>query len=178
MRIVKTLIVAVLVICLMPFADPARANEPVKIAFVDTGNTGRSVTAEALADAIIHDQQLHIAVISRAVDLDPFFIKPEANAATLLMQHGIDVSAHRAAQLDANDVRHADLIITMTAKHKDRVIALFPDAGAKTFTIAEYATGTPSDVVDAYGKPMDVYEQVFEQISGYMPVVLDKSSRK
>jgi protein-tyrosine phosphatase len=174
----KTLIVAALVICLMPLADPARADEPVKIAFVDTGNTGRSVTAEALAAAMIDDEHLHIAVISRAVDLDPFSIRPEANAATLLMEHGIDVSAHRAAQLDANDVRHADLIITMTEKHRDRVIAQFPEAAAKTFTIADYATGKPGDVVDAYGKPMDVYQQVFEQISQYIPVVLEKSARK
>jgi protein-tyrosine phosphatase len=162
----------------MPLADPARANEPVKIAFVDTGNTGRSVTAEALADALIRDKQLHIAVISRAVDLDPFTTKPEANAAALLMQRGIDVTAHRAAQLDAADVRHADLIITMTAKHRDRVIALFPDAAAKTFTIADYATGQASDVVDAYGQPMAVYEQVYAQISQYLPAVLDKSLRK
>jgi protein-tyrosine phosphatase len=162
----------------MPLADPARANEPVKIAFVDTGNTGRSVTAEALADAMIRDKQLHIAVISRAVDLDPFTTKPEANAAALLMQRGIDVTAHRAAQLDAADVRHADLIITMTAKHRDRVIALFPDAAAKTFTIADYATGQASDVVDAYGQPMAVYEQVYAQISQYLPAVLDKSLHK
>lgn len=174
----RTLVVAALVVCMLPFADPARAAEPVKIAFVDTGNTGRSVTAEALASAMIGDEHLPVAVISRAVDLDPFSIQPEANAAALLMEHGIDVSTHRAAQLDAQDIRHADLILTMTAKHRDRVVAQFPDAAAKTFTIADYATGKPADVVDAYGKPMDVYQQVFEQISQYIPLVLEKSVRK
>jgi len=67
---------------------------------------------------------------------------------------------------------------SMTAKHRDRVVAQFPDAAAKTFTIADYATGKPSDVADAYGKPIDVYQQVFEQISLYIPVVLEKSARK
>jgi protein-tyrosine phosphatase len=161
-----------------PSTPPAKAGQPVKIAFVDTGNTGRSVTAEALAEAMVRDRNLHIAVISRAVDLDPFDTKPEANAAALLLRQGIDVSAHRGAQLNANDVRHANLIITMTAKHRDRVIAEFPDAAAKTFTMAAYATGQDSDIVDAYGKPMDVYEQVFAQISQYMPTVLEKSLRK
>jgi protein-tyrosine phosphatase len=66
----------------------------------------------------------------------------------------------------------------MTARHRDRVIAEVPDAAAKTFTIADYATGQPSDVVDAYGKPMEVYQQVFDQISLYIPLVLEKSVRK
>ena len=50
----------------------ASASEPTRIAFVDTGNTGRSVTAEALANAIIHDKSLPIQVISRAFDLNPY----------------------------------------------------------------------------------------------------------
>ena len=156
----------------------AVAAEPTKIAFVDTGNTGRSVTADALASAAIHDQKLPIAVIGRAVDMDPFDVLPEPNAAVILGQHGIDVSGHHAVQLTANDVKHADLILTMTAKHKATVIALFPEAAAKVFTMADYATGAPADVVDAYGKPMEVYQQVFAQISGYLPAVLDKAAHQ
>lgn len=174
----RLFLAAALVTLVMPFATAARADEPTKIAFVDTGNTGRSVTAEALAAALIHQKALHIAVISRAVDMDPFDTQPEANAATLLLRRGIDVSAHRAAQLSANDVRHADVIITMTAKHKDRVIEQYPDAKPKTFTIAEYAAGQSTDVVDAYGKPMEVYEQVFQQIDRFLPAVLEKSVKK
>jgi protein-tyrosine phosphatase len=90
----------------------------------------------------------------------------------------MDVAGHVAAQLDANDVKHADLILTMTAKHKATVLAMFPGAAAKTFTLAEYVTGNPADVVDAYGKPMDVYEQVYAQIAGYMPAALEKASHK
>ncbi len=156
----------------------ARAAEPVKIAFVDTGNTGRSVTAEALADAAIAQRHLHVAIISRAVDMDPFDVMPEAFAAQLLAKRGIDVSAHHAAQITANDVKHADVILTMTAKHKATVIALFPDAAAKTFTMSEYAAGKSDDVVDAYGKPVEVYQQVLSQIDGYMPAVLDKALKK
>src|SRR5579871_3415985 len=94
-------------------ALPARAADPVKLAFVDTGNTGRSVTAEALAKVEIAKAHLSIAVISRAVDQDPYETAPEPNVVTLLSARGIDVSAHRAAQLTANDVRHSDVILTM-----------------------------------------------------------------
>ena len=155
----------------------AFAAGPKHIAFVDTGNTGRSVTAEALANAIIRDKGLPIQVISRALDLNPYNIEPEAPAASLLQRKGIDVSSHRAAALTIQDIRHSDLILTATEKHKAGVIVQFPEAAGRTFTFSEYANGTIEDVTDAYGKTMPVYEQVFAQISGYLPVILEKAAR-
>ena len=163
--------------CLM-FGFSAAAAGPVHIAFVDTGNTGRSVTAEALALAMVHDKALPIQVISRAFDLNPYNIEPEANAALLLKQRGIDVTGHRAAQLTVQDVKHSDLILTATEKHKAGVIAQFPDAAGKVFTLSEYATGAQADVVDAWQQPMAVYEQVFGQISGFLPAVLENAAKK
>jgi protein-tyrosine phosphatase len=154
----------------------ARAAEPVKLAFVDTGNTGRSVTAEALADQRIAQDHLAIAVISRALDQDPYAIKPEANAAALLKERGIDVSDHRATQITANDVRHSDLILTMTAAHRNKLIALFPDAKDKIFTIADYALGKPDDVADAFGKDMDFYRGMVRQVESYLGPVLTKAA--
>ena len=157
-------------------APMARAAEPVKLAFVDTGNTGRSVTAEALANQRIAKDHLPVAVISRALDQDPYAAKPEANAAALLKERGIDVSAHRATQITSNDVRHSDVILTMTAAHKDKLIALFPDAKDKTFTIADYATGKPDDVADAFGKPMDFYRGMVKQVDSYLGPILTKAA--
>lgn len=153
----------------------AHAEEPRKIAFVDTGNTGRSVSAEALSKVLINKMGEHIAVISRAVDMDPFDIHPEAHAAKLLKDRGIDVSAHVATQITANDVRHADVLLTMTEKHKTRLIDAYPEAKAKTFTLAEYATGTTADVPDAWGKPMEVYVSMIAQLDTYLPAALKKS---
>jgi protein-tyrosine phosphatase len=154
---------------------PVRAADPAKLAFVDTGNTGRSVTAEALARVEIAKAHLPIAVISRAVDQDPYETAPEPNVVTLLSARGIDVSAHRSMQLTANDVRHSDVILTMTAAHKEKVIALFPDAAAKTFTLAEYAGGG-GDVEDAFGKPMPVYQAMVKQVEAYLTPALAKAA--
>jgi len=151
-----------------------RAGEPFKLALVDTGNTGRSVTAEALANARIAQQNLAVVVISRAVDMDPYATLPEAPVVTLLQQRGIDVSSHRAAQLTANDIRHSDLILTMTAKHKAKILELFPEAKGKTFMLSEYAEGSSSDVADAWGKPMEVYRQMLSQVETYLGEVLVK----
>ena len=45
------------------------AGQPVRVAFVDTGNTGRSVAAEALARNLIATTGAPVSVISRAVNL-------------------------------------------------------------------------------------------------------------
>jgi protein-tyrosine phosphatase len=157
-------------------ALPVRGEEPRKIAFVDTGNTGRSVSAEALANVLIGKGGLHAAVISRAVDMDPFDVHPEANVVILLRERGIDVSSHIAAQLTANDVRHADLVLTMTTKHKAKVLESFPEARDKTFVLADYATGEAVDVPDAWGKPMEVYQAMLHQLDQYVPAALAKAT--
>jgi hypothetical protein len=44
------------------------------------------------------------------------------------------------------------------------------------FTLSEYATGQANDVVDAFGQPMAVYEQVLSQIDQYLPLALAKAA--
>jgi protein-tyrosine phosphatase len=172
MRILASVLFLLPLLCSQTQAAPAT---PARIAFVDTGNTGRSLMAEALANAMIHQQGLHIQVISRALDRNPYNVDPEPNATTLLKQAGIDVSGHLAVQLTPQDVRHSDLILTATEKHKAGVTAIYPEAAAKIFTFSEYATGQAVDIVDAFGQPMSVYEQVFGQINGYLPAILAKA---
>ncbi len=65
----------------------------------------------------------------------------------------------------------------MTAKHKAKLIDLFPEAKDKTFTLAEYASGETKDVADAWGKPMDAYKAMVKQVDGYVPLALDKAHK-
>ena len=60
----------------------------------------------------------------------------------------------------------------------NKVVEMFPEAKAKTFTISEYATGASEDVADAWGKPMEVYEQMVKQVNRYVPLVLNKAPNK
>ncbi len=157
-------------------ASPAEAREWVKIAFVDIGNTGRSVSAEALAQAEIRRSGRAMLLISRAVDLDPFETRPEAEVVRLLAVRGLDVSAHRAAALTMDDVRHADLILTMTARHREQVIERFPAAAARTFTLAQYAAGESSDIADAKGQLRQVYQQMLGQLERLVPLALARAA--
>ncbi|MBI1196549.1 MAG: protein tyrosine phosphatase [Phenylobacterium sp.] len=155
---------------------PGRTAEPVKIAFVDTGNTGRSLMAETLARAEAARRGLPVALISRAVDPDPFDEAPEANAQALLAARGFDVSGHRARRLEPGDVAHADLVLTMTDSHVEKVLALAPQAAGKVFTLARYATGADEPIPDAWGKPMAAYEAVIAQLDRLVPLALAKAT--
>lgn len=76
--------------------------------------------------------------------------------------------------MNENDVRHSDVILTMTEKHKVKVLNLYPSAAGKVYTLAEYATGKTEDVPDAWGKPIEFYESVTAQLDKFIPPALDK----
>ena len=88
-------------------ASAASTAEPVKIAFVDTGNTGRSLMAETLARDLAARKGLSVAVISRGLDVDPFDEAPELHAQALMTERGFKVAGHVARPLTEGDVAHA-----------------------------------------------------------------------
>jgi protein-tyrosine phosphatase len=151
------------------------AAEPFKIAFVDTGNTGRSLMAETLARDLAARKGLSVAVISRGLDVDPFDEAPELHAQALMTERGFKVAGHVARPLTEGDVAHADLILTMTPGHVEKLVARYPQAKAKTFTLAGYATGADEAIPDAWGKPRPAYDAVIAQLDRFLPTALTKA---
>lgn len=177
----KSIILALVTIFASVVGGPvisAHAEGPVKILFVDTGNTGRSITAETIAR--IHAAGTHKAAlfISRGLDMNPFERRTEMNFQILWAERGVDLSAHRAEQLAPADVKHADLVLTMTQKHKTRVIEANPDAADKTFTLVEYATGGKDEIDDAFGKPLEFYQKTLAALDTLVPQAVDRAVRE
>jgi len=108
----------------------------VHVLFVCTGNICRSPTAERLTCAFAAEHGLGLNASSagtRAV----IGYGMEPTAAEVLRSMGGDPEGFRARQLSPAIVGDADLILTMTTRHRDRVLAESPQAMRRTFTLLE-----------------------------------------
>jgi protein-tyrosine-phosphatase len=80
----------------------------------------------------------------------------------------IDLRAHRARSLDADEVREADLVIAMTAVHQREVAALVPEAAGKTLLLKQLReTSVPSSPPETRGA-----ERLAALIAGKRPAYL------
>lgn len=90
----------------------------------------------------------------------------------VLLERGIDLSAHRARPLTKEQVEKADVVLTMGRLQLARVREL--GAGARAYLLAEYAGRAPgeAEIADPYGGELDHYRETHRQLSELMPAVL------
>lgn len=117
-----------------------------------------------------------------------------ADAALVLQQLGGDPAGFAARQLTSKIASTADLILTMSARHRDRVLELCPPKLSRTFMLTEAsrlasdlgaesiadlaglrprleATDRP-DVPDPIGQSTEVFEAIGTQIAELLlPIV-------
>jgi protein-tyrosine-phosphatase len=112
------------------------------ILFVCTGNICRSPLAERLGrthiDAALGEEASRIGLSSAGTHPD-VGSPMHPLSATVLRDLGGDPEGFRARRLSEEDVRNADLVLTMTREHRSAVLALAPRAMARTFTLLEAA---------------------------------------
>jgi protein-tyrosine phosphatase len=105
--------------------------------FVCTGNICRSPTAERLTRAFAVNHGLSQLTASSAGTRAVVGYVMEPTAAEMLRRLGGDPKGFRARQLSPANVASADLILTMTTRHRDRVLSESPRAMRRTFTLLE-----------------------------------------
>ncbi|HOB11529.1 MAG TPA: low molecular weight protein arginine phosphatase [Syntrophomonadaceae bacterium] len=145
-----------------------------KVLFVCTGNTCRSPMAEALftrmlqlsgypADEIrVESAGLYAWENDQAT--------PEA--IEVMSQLGIDLTGHRSRSIDDAMVQEADLILTMTRNHRDKLQELFPHLRSKIYTLAEYAGQPDEEIPDPYGQNIETYQQALQQIKSLLEKII------
>ncbi|MDJ0395260.1 low molecular weight phosphatase family protein [Rhodococcus sp. G-MC3] len=162
------------------------------VLFVCTGNICRSPTAERLAVAYSDEGGLDVTsssagthgLVGHAMDEE---------AASVLHQLGGESEGFVARRLTAKIADEADLILTMTARHRDAVLAIAPRKLRRTFTLLEAASlvevagaRTVDEVADArarhqvgaldiedpYRRERETYELIGQQIADALPTIL------
>lgn len=134
----------------------------MNVFFVCTGNTCRS----PMAEAILKSMELP-GVNVRSAGLFAGGGSISKNAHSVLSDEGIDFD-HWSRSVEAEDIRWASLILTMTASHKEMLINQYPQSADKVFTLKEYVDGFAGDVSDPYGGPESVYRRTFEELKALL----------
>jgi len=127
------------------------------ILVVCIGNICRSPMAEALlrarAPAGVTVHSAGIGALSGSA-ADPI-------ACALMVERGIDISAHRGRQIDADMIRNADLILVMEHGHQKHLQAIAPASHGKVQLLGRW---TEHEIADPYRQPRARFETVLSLI--------------
>jgi protein-tyrosine phosphatase len=92
-----------------------------------------------------------------------------ANAVEAAAELGGDLSGHESQPLTEALVRQADVILTMTAAHRDAILGQFPEAGGRVAMLSP----DRRDVIDPIGGPLETYRKCARQIHGHLVARMD-----
>ena len=145
----------------------------MKILFVCTGNTCRSALAEGIARREAIERGLIDFDVSSA-GTSAWNGSPASDGGLLVaLEHGVDLSGHRARQLTREIVMDQDVILLIGPPHLERAEALGGEG--KSHLLTHYAAHGSTDraVSDPFGGYLDVYRATYEELENEIKRVFD-----
>jgi len=91
----------------------------------------------------------------------------------VMRERGIDMSRHKAKQVDSELVDWADLILCMEQFHLEAMQKEFPRACAKIYLLTEYC-GSSGDIIDPTGRNYRFFSECANQMEELLCRLLDK----
>ena len=133
-----------------------------RLLFVCSGNTCRSPLAGVLARQIADDRAMNVVVASAgisAVDGAP----ASGHARTVAAALGGSLADHKSMRVTRGLLGAADRVLSMTAAHRDQLLASWPELSDRVMTLGE-ASGVDVDVDDPWGGSFEDYERCAAQL--------------
>ncbi len=134
-----------------------------KIMFICSGNTCRSPLAEGLFKKYLNDNNItDVEVSSAGVGAFPGDAV-SINSILVASQHGIDISNHRARNINPEHLLTIDLFFCMSESHKE---VLSRHCDSEKIVVL--------NIADPYGRPIEAYEECAKQLESKFPAILEK----
>lgn len=148
------------------------------ILLICTGNTCRSPLGEALLRKKLAERGVDGVQVGSA-GTGAWDGAPASEGAYLVaLEHGLDLSAHRARLLTRELVATADLVLTMARHHYARVEQL--GAGVQAHLLGEFAGrgGGDAEVRDPFGGDLEGYRETFVELDTMLDSVVERLERE
>lgn len=147
----------------------------MKVLFVCTGNSCRSVMAEYLFNKTASDRRLGWQARSCGTAAQPRFPIP-GGVKRALASRGIPEVKHVPTLVSPAIIEWADVILPMAKAHLEALAAMHPKAVSKIRLFLDYAGLGAKDVQDPIGKPDAVYEECCRLIEQGIQGLVNKNA--
>lgn len=146
----------------------------MRVLFVCTGNTCRSLMAQHLLEKMLEAKNLQgWEVRSCGIAAEESFPVP-LHVKELLSKEGVPNIRHTPKRLDREILTWADLVLTMSPMHQDALRLYYAESLAKTKLLTSYAGLEEPEVPDPIGQSREVYVQCLELLRKALTKMMEK----